>query len=109
MYLIKGDDSSTASVSNRRHTTLSVGGAYLDHLLSIGEYELAGRLCLRLFGRNAELWHSHVYKFARARRLRSISAFLPRNLEPHIYEMVLYEYLKTDSKGFLALVCTTKI
>lgn len=98
-----------SSVSNtpstaRRHTPLTVGTAYLDHLLATHAYDDAGRLCLRLFGRDADLWHAHIYKFARAWRLRSVSAYLPRNLGPHVYEMVLYEYLKTDAKGFLALV-----
>ena len=48
-----------------------------------------------------------VYKFARVHQLRSISAYLPRGevtLDPLIYEMVLYEYLKMDPDGFLQLV-----
>lgn len=97
------NDNDAAGVG-RKHTVLSVGSVYLDHLLVINDFERAGRLCLRLFGRDPDLWHSHVYKFARARRLRAISAYLPRTLGPHIYEMVLYEYLKTDSAGFLELV-----
>lgn len=48
-----------------------------------------------------------VYKFARVHQLRSISSYLPRGdvtLDPLIYEMVLYEYLKMDPDGFLQLV-----
>lgn len=40
-------------------------------------------------------------------QLRSISSYLPRGdviLDPLIYEMVLYEYLKMDPDGFLQLV-----
>lgn len=39
---------------------------------------------------------------------RSVSAYIPRTnenkLKPHIYEMVLYEYLQFDPPGFLNLV-----
>jgi hypothetical protein len=48
-----------------------------------------------------------VYKFARVHQLRSISSYLPRGdvtLDPLIYEMVLYEYLKMNPDGFLELV-----
>ncbi len=54
-----------------------------------------------------KLWEEEVYKFAKVHQLRTISAYLPRGdvtLDPHIYEMVLYEYLKFDSNGFLQLI-----
>lgn len=39
---------------------------------------------------------------------RSVSAYIPRTnenkLKPHIYEMVLYEYLQFDPPGFLNLI-----
>lgn len=39
---------------------------------------------------------------------RAVKAYLPRSLDcklsPHIYEMVLYEYLKFDTTGFLELI-----
>lgn len=39
---------------------------------------------------------------------RSVSRYLPRGsdckLKPHVYEMVLYEYLQFDAPGFLMLV-----
>lgn len=40
--------------------------------------------------------------------VRAVKAYLPRSFEhklsPHIYEMVLYEYLKFDTTGFLELI-----
>lgn len=39
---------------------------------------------------------------------RSVSRYLPRGndckLKPHVYEMVLYEYLQFDAPGFLMLI-----
>lgn len=39
---------------------------------------------------------------------RTVSAYLPRKhdckLKPHVYEMVLYEYLKLDPVGFLGII-----
>lgn len=39
---------------------------------------------------------------------RSVSRYLPRGsdcrLKPHVYEMVLYEYLQFDANGFLMLI-----
>lgn len=39
---------------------------------------------------------------------RCVSGYLPRGndckLKPHVYEMVLYEYLQFDAKGFLVLI-----
>ncbi|CAG9831675.1 unnamed protein product [Diabrotica balteata] len=91
-----------------RHTVQSVGIDYLDHLLSRGMYDNAGRLGLRIFGKNPALWEDQIYKFASVHQLRSVSPYIPRSIEsklnPHIYEMILYEYLKLDAHGFLNLV-----
>ncbi|CAH1107551.1 unnamed protein product [Psylliodes chrysocephalus] len=92
----------------QRHTVQSVGIDYLDHLLSRGMYDNAGRLGLRIFGQNPALWEDQIYKFASVHQLRSVSPYIPRTLEsklnPHIYEMILYEYLKLEAQGFLNLV-----
>ncbi|CAG9814950.1 unnamed protein product [Phaedon cochleariae] len=91
-----------------RHTVQSVGIDYLDHLLNRGMYDAAGRLGLKIFGKNPALWEDQIYKFAGVHQLRSVSPYIPRSLEsklnPHIYEMILYEYLKLDAHGFLNLV-----
>ncbi|XP_060533869.1 vacuolar protein sorting-associated protein 41 homolog [Cylas formicarius] len=91
-----------------RHTIQSVGVDYLDHLLRNGSYDMAGRLGLKIFGRNPSLWEDQIYKFASVQKLRSVSPYIPKTLEsklnPHIYEMILYEYLKLDAQGFLQLV-----
>lgn len=51
-------------------------------------------------GKDKRLWEEEVFKFARVHQLRAVSPYLPRDndhhLDPHIYEMVLYEYLKLD-------------
>ncbi|XP_046388340.1 vacuolar protein sorting-associated protein 41 homolog [Ischnura elegans] len=99
----------------KRYTPLKVGRAYLDHLLSENEFEKAGELCRKILGQDKALWEEEVYKFARICRLRAVSPYLPRGeesvgghkdcqLDPHIYEMVLYEFLKLEPKGFLTLV-----
>ncbi|XP_053997845.1 vacuolar protein sorting-associated protein 41 homolog [Hylaeus anthracinus] len=91
----------------KKHTLVNVGRVYLDHLLACGKYDEAGKLCLKVLGRDKKLWEEEVYKFARVHQLRSISSYLPKGdvtLDPLIYEMVLYEYLKMDLDGFLDLV-----
>ncbi|CAG9772738.1 unnamed protein product [Ceutorhynchus assimilis] len=91
-----------------RHTVQSVGVDYLDHLLSQGMYDAAGMLGLKIFGKNPSLWEDQIYKFARVHQLRSVSPYIPRTkeskLNPHIYEMILYEYLKLDAQGFVQLI-----
>ncbi|XP_030754784.1 vacuolar protein sorting-associated protein 41 homolog [Sitophilus oryzae] len=91
-----------------RHTIQSVGTDYLDHLLSRGMYDTAGQLGLKIFGRNPSLWEDQIYKFASVHQLRSVSPYIPKTLDsklnPHIYEMILYEYLKLDGEGFLQLL-----
>ncbi|XP_043786040.1 vacuolar protein sorting-associated protein 41 homolog isoform X3 [Apis laboriosa] len=91
----------------KKYTLVDVGRVYLDHLLACGKYDEAGKLCLKILGKDKKLWEEEVYKFARVHQLRSISSYLPRGdvtLDPLIYEMVLYEYLKMDPDGFLQLV-----
>ncbi|CAK9833550.1 Vacuolar protein sorting-associated protein 41 homolog [Anthophora retusa] len=91
----------------KKYTLVNVGRVYLDHLLASEKYDEAGKLCLKILGKDKQLWEEEVYKFARVHQLRSISSYLPRGnvkLEPLIYEMVLYEYLIMDPDGFLQLI-----
>lgn len=91
----------------KRHTLLQVGRAYLDHLLFEQKFDEAGQLCLKILGKDKRRWEEDVFKFARLQQLRAVSCYLPRGdhaLDPHIYEMVLYEYLKMEPQGFLKLV-----
>ncbi|OAD57320.1 Vacuolar protein sorting-associated protein 41 like protein [Eufriesea mexicana] len=91
----------------KKYTLVNVGRVYLDHLLDCEKYNEAGKLCLKIFGKDKKLWEEEVYKFAKVHQLRSISSYLPRGdvtLDPLIYEMVLFEYLKMDPNGFLDLV-----
>ncbi|XP_015836358.1 vacuolar protein sorting-associated protein 41 homolog isoform X2 [Tribolium castaneum] len=91
-----------------RHTVQSVGIDYLDHLLSREMYDEAGKLCMKIFGKDSNTWEDQIYKFATVHQLRSVSPYIPRTLDsklnPHIYEMILYEFLKLDAQGFLNLV-----
>ncbi|PSN43945.1 hypothetical protein C0J52_03761 [Blattella germanica] len=83
----------------KRHTLLQVGRAYLDHLLFEEKFDQAGQLCLKILGKDKRLWEEEVFKFARLHQLRAVSRYLPRGdnaLSPHIYEMVLYEFLKME-------------
>jgi hypothetical protein len=59
-----------------------------------------------LVGQDQKLWEEEVFKFARHQQLRALSPYLPRGgssgqlqLNPHVYEMVLYEYINTDHIG----------
>ena len=56
-------------------------------------------ICNFYLGKDKLRWGEEVFKFARLQQLRSVSCYLPRGdnaLDPHIYEMVLYEYLKME-------------
>ncbi len=44
----------------RRHTVVAVGRRYLDYLLGEADFDLAGKLCVSLFGRNRQLWQDEV-------------------------------------------------
>lgn len=54
----------------QKYTVESVGIAFLDHLLSRKLYNTAGKLCLKIFGRNKALWEEEIFKFATVHQLR---------------------------------------
>ncbi|EDV54271.2 uncharacterized protein Dere_GG21404 [Drosophila erecta] len=87
---------------------LSVAKLYINHLLALKKYDDAAKLCLRILGNDKDLWEEEVFKFVKCQQLRSVSAYLPTSneckLDPHVYEMVLYEFLKFDVCGFLNLI-----
>lgn len=91
-----------------KYTKIQVTRLYVDNLLLQERYDDAAKLCLRIFESNKDLWEEEVYKFVKVKQLRSVSQYLPRTndckLNPQVYEMVLYEYLKLDRTGFLALI-----
>ncbi|XP_044728250.1 vacuolar protein sorting-associated protein 41 homolog [Chrysoperla carnea] len=92
----------------KRYDMVSLGKLYLDYLLGNKEFDKAGKLCSKIFGKTKNHWEEEIYKFASLHQLRSVSSYIPRSkdckLNPHVYEMVLYEFLKYDAKGFLELV-----
>uniref|UniRef100_A0A6P4E017 Vacuolar protein sorting-associated protein 41 homolog isoform X1 n=1 Tax=Drosophila rhopaloa TaxID=1041015 RepID=A0A6P4E017_DRORH len=89
-------------------SVLSVARLYINHLLTLKQYEDAAKLCLQMLGNNKILWEEEVFKFVKCQQLRSVSAYLPTSddckLDAHVYEMVLYEFLKFDVNGFLNLI-----
>ncbi|CAK1595700.1 unnamed protein product [Parnassius mnemosyne] len=91
-----------------KHSVITVGVQYLDHLMSEHLYEQAAILCARICKNDKVLWENQILKFAEVNQLRAISAYVPRvpeqALSPHIYELIFYEYLKVDPQGFLKLV-----
>lgn len=91
-----------------KYSLITVARLYLDHLLSLQQFDEAARLCTRVFGNDKQLWEEEVYKFVKVKQLRSVSSYIPVSdeckLNPHVYEMVLYEYLQLDPSGFLRLV-----
>lgn len=44
----------------KRHTVVDVGRVYLDHLLTCCKYDEAGKLCLKVLGRDKKLWEEEV-------------------------------------------------
>lgn len=91
-----------------KFTVVDVAKLYVDYLISHQSYEQAAKICFDIFENNKDLWEEEVYKFVKVKQLRAISAYLPRSVEnklnPQVYEMVMYEYLKFDKVGFLTLV-----
>lgn len=61
------------SAHGGRYSIVSVARLYLDHLLALGEFENAAKLCLRAFGNDKQLWEEEVYKFVRAKQLRLVT------------------------------------
>lgn len=91
-----------------KHSVVTVGEQYLDHLLSEHMYNEAAILCARVCKTDKALWESQINKFASVNQLRAISQYVPKTpeqaLSPHVYELIFYEYLKVDPQGFLKLV-----
>ncbi|XP_023945852.1 vacuolar protein sorting-associated protein 41 homolog [Bicyclus anynana] len=91
-----------------KHSIVTVGVQYLDHLMSEHLYEEAAILCARICKNDKMLWENQILKFVDVKQLRSISPYVPRNpeqrLSPQIYELIFCEYLKVDPNGFLKLV-----
>lgn len=91
-----------------KHSAVTVGVQYLDHLLSMCLYEEAANLCARICKADKLLWETQIIKFAEVKQLRSISLYVPKTpeqaLNSRIYEMIFYEYLETNPQGFLKLV-----
>jgi len=91
----------------KKHSYTRVGRRYLEHLLHQEEYRQAGQLCTTLLARDKKRWEEQVFRFAKLQQLKTIAEFLPSGdfkLDPAIYEMVLFDFLKTDNEGFLKLV-----
>ncbi|CAH2106843.1 unnamed protein product [Euphydryas editha] len=91
-----------------KHSVVTVGVQYLDHLISEHLFEEAAILCARICKNDKVLWENQILKFSQVNQLRAISSYVPRNpeqaLSSHIYVLIFYEYLKVDPHGFLKLV-----
>lgn len=97
-----------ASREVRQHTVLSVGQAYIDHLMSVHRYQEAAKMCTEILGQDKALWEQAVVWFNRARQLRVLSPHLPQGeglyLDPAVYQTVLLDLLHSDHQGFLQVV-----
>ncbi|GBP30829.1 Vacuolar protein sorting-associated protein 41 homolog [Eumeta japonica] len=91
-----------------KHSVVTVGVQYLDHLLSENLFEEAAILCARICKNDRALWEHQIVKFAEVNQLRAVSPYIPKSpesaLAPHVYELIFYEYLKIDPQGFLKLI-----
>jgi len=91
----------------KKYTHLGVGRKYLDYLLKSEQFNEAGVLCTKILGRDKKLWQEEIFKFAQLKQLKVVAPHLPcgdLRLDPAIYEMVLYDFLKTDVEGFLNFI-----
>lgn len=94
-----------------KHTVESVGTLFIQHLFSQGNvssFEEAAKLCSTICGTSKPLWEREVIRFKQVGCLRIISHYLPIGpdiiLDPALYELVLSEFLETDSLGYLNLI-----
>ncbi|XP_070565310.1 vacuolar protein sorting-associated protein 41 homolog [Ptychodera flava] len=91
----------------KRHDLLEIGRSYLNYLLDEQKYDEAARQCVKVLGKNKELWENEVFKFAKIHQLKAIAPYVPRGdmrLSQAIYEMILNDYLQTDYEGFNKLI-----
>lgn len=97
----------THSRELKRHNVQELGKQYLEHLLEAENFNEAAQLCARILGRKKELWESTFEKFNDIGQLKVLAPYLPCGnplLSPHIYEIVLNEFLRTDHEGLLRLI-----
>ena len=91
----------------KKYSYLGVGKRYLEFLLASEQYSQASQLCTKIFGTDKNLWQEVIIKFAKLKQLKVIAPHLPSgelNLDAAIYEMILFDFLKTDVEGFLKYV-----
>ena len=92
----------------KKFTHLGVGKKYLDFLLNTQQFSQASQLCTKILGREKSLWEAEIIKFAQLKQLKVIAPNVPCGdhitLDPAIYEMILFDYLKTDVEGFLKYI-----
>ncbi|KXJ11617.1 Vacuolar protein sorting-associated protein 41-like [Exaiptasia diaphana] len=91
----------------KKHNYQEIGRAYLKSLMDSENYEQAARICVKVLGDDKKLWEDEVYKYARKNQLKAIAPFIPRGkvkLSSAIYEMVLYDFLKTDYQKFQDMI-----
>lgn len=53
-----------------KYSLVSVARLYLDHLLAVGRYDDAAKLCQQAFGDDKVLWEEEVFKFVKVQKLR---------------------------------------
>ncbi|XP_063361888.1 vacuolar protein sorting-associated protein 41 homolog [Cydia amplana] len=91
-----------------KNSVMTVGVQYLDHLMSKHLYSEAAILCARICKSDKDMWEKQILKFAEVNQLRAVSAYVPKTpekaLSSHLYELIIYEYLKVDPPGFLKVV-----
>ncbi|CAG0890895.1 unnamed protein product [Cyprideis torosa] len=92
----------------KRHTIQDVGRRYIDRLIAKEEFSLAAAICPKIYGSKRQLWEEEVNRFARLKQLKTIAPHLPENgvLRAEVYELVLFEFIRTDRPGFLNLLRT---
>jgi len=64
-----------------------VGHKFLNYLLQEQRFEDAAKLCVKIYGRNKELWESEAYRFSKIGQLRVINA---RHLESHLVNLLVF-------------------
>ena len=85
-----------------------VGRKYLDFLIDKEHYYQAADLCPKILRQDVSLWEEEIQNFANIHQLQAITPQVPFDdqfiLSKSVYEMILSEFLKSDTEHLLIYI-----
>eukprot|EP01113_Clastostelium_recurvatum_P018176 TRINITY_DN2143_c0_g1_i1.p1 TRINITY_DN2143_c0_g1~~TRINITY_DN2143_c0_g1_i1.p1 ORF type:complete len:931 (-),score=291.81 TRINITY_DN2143_c0_g1_i1:56-2848(-) len=86
-----------------------IGDKYLHELLQSGRAAEAAAEAPKILKEDAKRWETFTFAFGQAKQLRELSPYIPINnprlrLQESVYEMVLFNFLKSDPDEFLRTI-----